>query len=143
MGISDFYANVWKNCDATFECGGYVYSNDDLDSITEWPTMQTWEAMGYKKSTLSLVGSGSNSVICELVNDSQSPWMTYPTKLGGDSVNPIGDNCWINNDFTMRYVVLGGSAWSGASDGPFSWSSAYGLLSADVTIGCLASVFPV
>ena len=50
MGISDFYANVWKNCDATFEYGGYIYVNDDLDNITEWPTMDTWEAMGYKKS---------------------------------------------------------------------------------------------
>ena len=141
MGISDFYANVWKNCDATFEYGGYVYSNDDLDSITEWPTMDTWQAMGYKKSTLPLVGN--YGVICEMVNDSQFPWMTYPTKLGRDSTNPIGDNCWIINDSTMRCVILGGSAWNGAADGPFSWYSDNELLYAGVNIGCLASAFPV
>ena len=143
MGITDFYGNVWKNCDATFEYGGYIYVNDDLDNITEWPTMDTWEAMGYKKSTLPLVSRGSDSVICEVVNDSRFPWMTYPTKLGGDTTNPIGDNCWINNDSTMRYVVLGGFAWGGAADGPFSWYSDFGLLYAHAGIGCLASAFPV
>ena len=141
MGISDFYANVWKNCDATFVYGGYVYVNDDLDSIIEWPTMSTWEAMGYKKSTLPLVGN--DGVICEMVNDSQFPWMTFPTKLGGDSINPIGDNCGTVNDSTMRYVILGGRAWSGAAAGPFSWDSSDGLLYAYVSIGCLASAFPV
>ena len=143
MGISDFYANVWKNCDATFEYNGYIYTNDDLDSITEWPTMSTWEAMGYKKSTLPLVGNTTNSVIREMVNDSQFPWMSYPTKLGGDSTNPIGDNCWTYNDSTMRYVILGGNAWIGAADGPFCWDSDYELLCAGTDIGCLASAFPV
>ena len=141
MGIADLYGNVWKNCDAIFEYGGYVYSNDDLDSITEWPTMSTWKAMGYKKSTLPLVGS--NGTICKVVNDSQFPWMTFPTKLGGDSTNPIGDNCWIYNDSTMRYVILGGSAGSGVADGPFYWASDDELLYANVYIGCLASAFPV
>ena len=141
MGISDFYANVWKNCDATFEYGGYVYINDDLDSITEWPTMSTWEAMGYKKSTLPLVGS--DGYIKEFINDSQFPWMTFPTKLGGDSTNPIGDNCWVNNDSTVRCVLLGGTAWGGAADGPFYWASDDELLYASASIGCLASAFPV
>ena len=143
MGITDFYGNVWKNCDATFEYNGYIYTNDDLDSITEWPTMSTWQAMGYKKSTLPLVGSGANNVICKLVNDSQFPWMTFPTKLGGDSTNPIGDNCWVNNDSTVRYVILGGTVWDGAADGPFCWSSYDELLHVTAYVGCLASAFPV
>ena len=142
MGITDLYANAWKNCDATFVYGGYVYSNDDLDSITEWPTMSTWEAMGYKKSALPLVGTTNNSVICEVVNDSQFPWMTFPTKLGGDSTNPIGDNCWAYNDSTMRFVVLGGCAWYGAAAGPFYWSSGDELLSTTAGTGCLATAFP-
>ena len=142
MGITDLYGNVWKNCDATFEYGGYVYINDDLDSITEWPTMDSWQAMGYKKVGSALVGDGGK-YICEVVNDSQFPWMTFPTKLGGDETNPIGDKCWIYNDSTMRYVILGGSAWDGAADGPFSWDSDYGLLYANVYTGCLASAFPV
>ena len=142
MGISDFYANVWKNCDATFEYGGYIYTNDDLDSITEWPTMDTWQAMGYKKSTLPLVRTGG-SYICAVANDSQFPWMTFPTKLGGDTTNPIGDDCYIYNDSTMRYVILGCDAWHGAADGPFFWGSGDGLLYAGVYIGCLASAFPV
>ena len=143
MGITDFYGNVWKNCDAIFEYGGYVYSNDDLDSITEWPTMDTWQAMGYKKSNKQLILSSDNKYIKEFVNDSQFPWMTFPTKLGGDSTNPIGDNCWINNDSTMRFVVLGGSAWYGAADGPFCWDSYFELLFANAYFGCLASAFPV
>ena len=142
MGITDFYGNVWKNCDATFEYGGYVYVNDDLDNITDWPTMSTWEAMGYKKSTLPLVGNTSNSVICKLVNDSQFPWMTFPTKLGGDSTNPIGDNCWVDNDNTMRAVFLCGDAWSGASDGPFYWGSNNELWCAGASFGCLSTAFP-
>lgn len=119
----------------------YIYSNDDLNSITEWPTMSTWEAMGYKKVDSALVGNTSNSVICEVANDSQFPWMTFPTKLGGDSTNPIGDNCWTHNDATMRSVILGG-ACDGAADGPFYWASDAELLSAHVDIGCLATAFP-
>ena len=141
MGITDLYGNVWKNCDATFEYGGYIYTNDDLDSITEWPTMSTWEAMGYKKVGSALVGT--TGYIKEFVNDSQFPWMTFPTKLGGDSTNPIGDNCWVNNDSTMRCVLLGGAAWNGAAVGPFCWDSSFGLLYAYAGVGCLASAFPV
>ena len=143
MGIADLYGNVFKHCDAIFVYGGYVYVNDDVDSITEWPTMDTWEAMGYKKSTLPLVSRGIDSVICEVVNNSQFPWMTFPTKWGGDNTNPIGDNCWTNNDNTMRCVVLGGSAWNGATDGPFCWSSEVELLHTSLAFGCLASAFPV
>ena len=141
MGISDFYGNVWKNNDAIFEYGGYVYVNDDLDNITEWPTMDTWQAMGYKKVGSALVGS--SGYIKEFVNDSQFPWMTFAKIVGGDDINPIGDNCWINNDATMRYVILGGRAWNGAADGPFYWNSGDELLYADVSIGCLVSAFPV
>ena len=25
MGITDLYGNVWKNCDAIFDYGGYIY----------------------------------------------------------------------------------------------------------------------
>ena len=142
MGITDLYGNVWKNCDATFQYGGYVYVNDNLGSITEWPTMDTWQAMGYKKVGSVLVDTTSNSVICEMVNDSQFPWMTFPTKLGGDSTNPIGDNCWTYNDATMRCVLLGGRAWYGAANGPFLWSSDNVLLCTPVNNGCLATAFP-
>jgi hypothetical protein len=142
MGITDFYGNVWKNCDATFEHGSYIYVNDDLDNITEWPTMDTWQAMGYKKVGSTLVG-GNGNYIKEFTNDSQFPWMTFSKAMGGDSTNPVGDSSWTNNDSTMRYVILGGYAWDGASVGPFSWDSHDGLLYVDVDIGCLASAFPV
>jgi hypothetical protein len=141
MGITDFYGNMWKNCDATFEYDGYVYVNDDLNNITEWPTMSTWQAMGYKKVGSTLVG-GSGDYIKEFVNDSQFPWMTFPKAMGGDSTNPVGDSSWTNNDSTMRCVLLGGDVWDGASDGPFYWSSSAELLSASANVGCLASAFP-
>ena len=142
MGITDFYGNVWKNCDATFTYGGYVYVNDDLDNITEWPTMDTWQAMGYKKSNIHLAPNGINW-FKEPANDSQFPWMTYPVTSGGDSVNPIGDGYWIYNDSNMHYAILGCAAWDGASVGPFSWDSYNALLTAGACYGCLASAFPV
>ena len=140
MGIVDFYGNLFKNCDATFEYDGYVYINDDLDNITEWPTMDTWQAMGYKKVGSALVGSGG--WIKEFAHDSQFPWMTFPTKFGGDSTNPIGDYSWPDNNSTMRCVLLGGDAWHEAYNGPFCWSSIYNLLFAHGSIGCLATAFP-
>ena len=146
MGITDFYGNVWKNCDATFEYGGYVYINDDLDNITEWPTMSTWQAMGYKKTNIHLVGSSSsyNGYISDISYDSQFPFVTYPINgSGGNETNPIGDGYWATNDATMRCVLLGGNAWSGLSAGPFAWGFGNGLLSAGSNVGALASAFPV
>ena len=142
MGITDFYGNVWKNCDATFEYGGYVYINDDLDSITEWPTMSTWQAMGYKKTNIALA-SGYGAYISDISYDSQFPFSAYPIAGSGDSINPIGDSYYTNNDATMRYVILGGSAWYGLIDGPFAWASNSELLYAHTSVGALASAFPV
>ena len=144
MGITDLYGNVCKNCDATFQYDGYVYVNDDLDSIIEWPTMQTWEAMGYKKSNKQLILSSDNKYIKEFVNDSQFPWMTYPAGIGGDGTNPIGDNSRGHNDRTMFCIILSGGNFPDRTGiGPFYWASDYGLLSANASIGCLASAFPV
>ena len=143
MGITDFYGNVWKNCDATFEYGGYVYINDDLDNITAWPTMSTWQAMGYKKTNIVL-GSGSGTYISDITYDSQFPFVTYPINgSGGNETNPIGDGYYTNNDSAMRSVILGGAAWHGLLDGPFAWSSANELLYAYTSVGALASAFPV
>ena len=143
MGITDFYGNVWKNCDGAFEYGGYVYINDDLDNILEWPTMSTWQAMGYKKTNIAL-GSGSGAYISDIAYDSQFPFAVYPIAgRGGNETNPIGDGYWTNNDATMRCVFLGGNTWDGLSVGPFAWSSDSVLLSASSSIGALASAFPV
>ena len=78
MGIVDFYGNALKNCDATFAYGGYVYINDDLDNITEWPTMSTWQAMGYKKTNIHLAPDTINKYISDIAYDSQFPFVTYP-----------------------------------------------------------------
>ena len=154
MGIVDFYGGAFKNCDAIFECGGYVYVNDDLDNITEWPTMDTWQTMGYKKSTSPLPNGGGdyNSTICKLVYDSKFPWMTYPGKLGVGrydvpelnlDVSSIRDRCMTNNDSTMRSVLLGGPWWDTVNLGPFTWDSTLDLLDKGVFAGCLATAFPV
>ena len=140
MGITDLYGNVWKNCDATFEYNGYIYTNDDLDNITEWPTIDTWEAMGYKK--VDTVLSASTGYIKEFAHDSQFLWMTFPKAIGGNGTNPIGDYSWLNNNSTVRCVFLGGNAWYGAADGPFCWTSSNELLCANADIGCLATAFP-
>ena len=153
MGLVDLYGNVWKHNDGIFEYGGYVYINDDLDNITEWPTMSTWQAMGYKKTNIHLAGGTgiiSRQWVTDISYDSQFPFMTYPTSVSdtydnpnGKDINPIGDSTWINNDNTMRCVVLGGNVWYGSSVGPFCWDSSLELLYTDVNHGALASAFPV
>ena len=142
MGITDLYGNVWKHNDAIFQCDGYVYVNDDLDSITEWPTMDTWQAMGYKKVDTTL--SAASGWIKEFAHDSQFPWMTYPTKLGGDSTNPIGDYVFYSPIYSnnMYCVVLGSAAWYRAYNGPFCYNACDALLNMSYGIGCLASAFP-
>ena len=155
MGIVDFYGGVFKKCDAVFEYDGHIYVNDDLDNITEWPIMDTWEAMGYKKSTFTLPnGDGDyTSTICKLAYDPQFPWMTYPVgKLGVNrhtetelklDVSPITDRCMTNNDSTMRCVLLGGPFWDTVNLGPFTWDSTDELFDKDWSSGCLATAFPV
>ena len=144
MGIVDFYGNVWKHCDATFEYGGYIYINSDLDNITAWPTMSTWQAMGYKKTNIALAPNATGNYISDISYDSQFPFITYPINgSGGNETNPIGDGYWTYNDNTMHCVVLGGAAWAGLVDGPFAWRSCSELLFASTAIGALASAFPV
>ena len=140
MGITDLYGNVWKNCDATFEYNGYIYTNDDLDNITEWPTIDTWEDMGYKK--VDTVLSASTGCIKEFAHDSQFLWMTFPKAIGGNGTNPIGDYSWLNNNSAMHSVFLGGCAWDEVADGPFAWNSDDDLLYAKTYLGCLATAFP-
>ena len=107
--------------------------------------MSTWQAMGYKKTNIHLAPNANKIYISDIAYDSQFPFVTYPTSVGsgGNETNPIGDYGYIDNDATMRFVILGGSAWYGLIVGPFAWSSNDELLFAASDIGALASAFPV
>jgi hypothetical protein len=141
MGITDFYGNVWKNCDATFATSKHVYVNDDLDNITEWPTIDTWEEMGYKMGNLELPNS-LNSYIKELAYDSDFLWMTHPLTVGGTKDNPVGDTSFANANAKLCCITLGGSAWIGTANGPFCWVSGNVLTTSGTGLSCLATAFP-
>jgi hypothetical protein len=141
MGITDFYGNTWKNNDGIFATSKYLYINTDLDNITEWPTIDTWESMGFKKANIELPNS-LNSYILEISYDADFPWMTHPAVIGGTKDDPIGDTSFANASTKLCCITLGGSAWVGTANGPFCWVSGNALTTSGTGLSCLATAFP-
>ena len=71
----------------------------------------------------------------ELVWNFAEPWALYPSKYGGNDVEPIGDACWnaVNDPFSV--VLVGGSAWADEANGALCWYSKGPLSYVDVDRG--------
>lgn len=142
MGVVDLYANQWKHCDGIFHYDRYVYVNDDLDNITEYPTMSTWEAMGYKKVGVRLAPYGRGITFNDIVYDSQFAWMTYPIGTGGDSTNPIGANYWIYDINQIATFIVGAANDEVTFSNAFGFACSYPDDNTAYHISCLATAFP-
>ena len=121
MGITDFYGNAWKYIDGMFQYDRYIFINDDLDNLIEWPTLDTWNALGYKKSDVRL--SNASGFISDISYDSQFPFTTYTTAVNNSSYI-IKDYYYAKTD-GMLNIEIGNDNRDGSYGGPFSWDAHY------------------
>ena len=102
-----------------------VWIKKDFINADTWPTYSDAIPSGWEELAVSI--PTSSSWISELAWNSNEPWALYPSKAGGNDVEPIGDYYYISDNDPFSVVLVGGSAWGGASDGALYWSSSYPL----------------
>ena len=136
LGLQNFYGHTWNFLhNVIVRSAKKVWIKKDFINADIWPTYSNAIANGWEELTVTLYGTANGNWISELSLNSADPWALYPSKLGGNDVEPIGDACWnsVNDPFSV--VRVGGNAWHGASVGALSWTSNAPLSLVEVDFG--------
>ena len=124
LGLQNFYGHVWNFLhNVMVRSASKVWIKKDFINADTWPTYSNAIASGWEELNVSLPGTASNTWVSELAWNPIEPWALYPSKYGGNDVEPIGDACWnaVNDPFSV--VVVGGVYWKDGSGGALFWSS--------------------
>ena len=135
LGLQNFYGHVWDFLhNVMVRSASKVWIKKDFINADTWPTYSDAIPSGWEELSVSLPGTANNTWVSGLAWNSAEPWALYPSKFGGNDVEPIGDACWnaVNDPFSGVYV--GGGAWSGASGGALSWVSSNPLSFMDESV---------
>ena len=136
MGIENLFSNVWKYMDGLYGYQGYLY-HKDLESMTSDPVNANELITTYDKIGTAYPTNASQSAIRDIAYDSSFDWMQFPITSG--TPNPSGDDWWSINGFNC--VVVGGSAWTGSSDGLFTFAVTNAVGAVLVSGGAVAIEF--
>ena len=124
LGLQNFYGHVWNFLhNVMVRSASKVWIKKDFINAGTWPTYSDAISSGWEELDVSLPGTASRKYFSALSWNSTEPWALYPSKLGGNKLEPIGDACSnaVNDPFSM--VIVGGSAWENADNGNLSWKS--------------------
>ena len=124
LGLQNFYGHVWNFLhNVMVRSASKVWIKKDFINAGTWPTYSDAISSGWEELDVSLPGTASRKYFSALSWNSTEPWALYPSKLGGNKLEPIGDTCSnaVNDPFSM--VIVGGSAWENADNGALSWQS--------------------
>ena len=124
LGLQNFYGHVWNFLhNVMVRSASKVWIKKDFINAGTWPTYSDAISSGWEKLDVSLPGTVSRKYFSALSWNSTEPWALYPSKLGGNKLEPIGDACSndVNDPFSI--VIVGGSAWGNADNGDLSWKS--------------------
>ena len=133
LGLQNFYGHVWDFLhNVMVRSASKVWIKKDFINADTWPTYSDAIPSGWEELSVALPGTANNTWVSGLAWNSAEPWALYPSKFGGNGVEPIGDACWnaVNDPFSV--VIVGGDAWYGAADGALSWNSYSPLSSVSV-----------
>ena len=140
LGLQNFYGHVWDFLhNVMVRSASKVWIKKDFVNADTWPTYSDAITNGWEELSVSLPGTASDTWISELAWNPAEPWALYPSKYGGNDVEPIGDACWnaVNDPFSV--VFVGGNAWLGVWDGAFAgalcWNSTYPFSDVTVSLG--------
>ena len=121
FGVESFYGDCWKYIDGCFLHDNMIYLKD-VEDVTSDPTSLADLQASYTQVATPVLAGGSNTLISSIANDTSYDWLFYPSNANGSSKTIVcNDNFWSASG--LRLLVLGGSAWNGASDGIFCWAS--------------------
>ena len=123
LGLQNFYGHVWNYLhNIMIRTANKVWIKKDFISANSYPTYSDAVPSGWEELAISFP-DGNGKWISELAWNTAEPWALYPSKFGGNEVEPIGDACWntVNDPFSV--VLVGGDTWNGASDGALYLSS--------------------
>ena len=134
LGLQNFYGHVWNFLhNVMVRSANKVWIKKDFINADTWPTYSNAIASGWEELSVDL--PGTNGWISELAWNSADPWTLYPSKLGGNDVEPIGDSYWSAANDPFSVVVVGGNAWNGTHNGTLFWASNASLSQVAVHLG--------
>ena len=136
LGLQNFYGHVWDFLhNVMVRSASKVWIKKDFINADTWPTYSDTIPSGWEELAVTLPGAASGTWVSEVAWNSNEPWALYPSKFGGNDVEPIGDACWNRANDPFSVVGVGGSAWLGSDDGALCWSSNGPLSLVDVGYG--------
>ena len=135
LGLQNFYGHIFDFLhNVIIRSASKVWIKKDFINADTWPTYSDAIPSGWEELDIALPGTTINPVwISELAWNSAEPWALYPSKFGGNNVEPIGDTCdnAVNDPFSV--VLVGGDAWFGG--GALYWNSSTKLSEARIDFG--------
>ena len=136
LGIESFYGDCCKYIDGCFLYDNVIYLKD-VEDVTSDPTSLADLQASYTQVATPVLAGGSNTPITNIANDATHDWLFCPSTASGSSKTIVcNDDFWSSSD--LRLLVLGGSSWSGTSDGIFCWDSIGVVGFSGVSFGGLA-----
>ena len=132
LGLQNFYGNIWEFLyNVIIRPDSKVWIKKDFTNTDDYPTYFDTAPNGWEELDVILPIANKN-LVSEIAWNLSNPWALYPSKLGGNDIEPIGDVCWniVNEPFSV--VVVGGTSWEESFGGAFCWFSHYSLSSVNV-----------
>ena len=121
------YGHIWDFLhNVIVRSASKVWIKKDFINADSWPTYSDAIPSGWAELNIALPGVTSNSAtwISELAWNSTEPWALYPSKYGGNDIDPIGDVYYNKSNDPFSVVMIGGNTWDGFSAGALCWFSA-------------------
>ena len=133
LGLHNFYGHVFDFLhNVMVHSASKVWIKKDFINADTWPTYSDAIPSGWEELAVSI--PNTFSWISELAWNSNEPWALYPSKAGGNDVEPIGEYYYTSNNDPFSVVYVGRSAWYGSA-GALYWNSGGQLSRVYVNVG--------
>ena len=124
LGLQNFYGHIWNFLhNIMVRSASKVWIKKNFINADTWPTYSDIISDGWKELVIALPGAASNTWVSEVAWNSNEPWALYPSKFGGNDVEPIGDGYLNAANDPFSVVLVGGSAWNKSYAGALYWRS--------------------
>ena len=137
LGLQNFYGHVFDFLhNVIVHSASEVWIKKDFINADTWPTYSDAIPSGWEELVVPLPGTTGGTWVSEMAWNFDEPWALYPSKFGGNDVEPIGDGCANRANDPFSVVSVGGRAgWGDSIFGSLYWNSEYSLSSKDVCLG--------
>ena len=131
LGLQNFYGHVRNFLhNVLVHSANKIWIKKNFLNADTWPTYSDAIPNGWDELDITLPGkaaTANGTWISELAWNSAEPWALYPSKYGGNDIDPIGDTCWNTDNDPFSVVIVGGDVLRGVYSGALCWDSAASL----------------